>query len=46
MSSLIASGEVTVRLVHSIDPWFGLTYPEDRPLVARALAALAESSVG
>ena len=33
ISALIASGEATVRLLHSDDPWFGLTYPEDRPLV-------------
>ena len=40
VSSLIASGEATVRLLHSQDPWFGLTYPEDRPLVVEALSAI------
>lgn len=40
VSSLITSGEVTVQLLHSQDPWFGLTYPEDRPLVVEALAAI------
>lgn len=40
ISALIASGEATVRLLHSSDPWFGLTYPEDRPLVVQALSAL------
>ena len=40
ISSMIASGEATVRLLHSQDPWFGLTYPEDRPLVVEALAAI------
>lgn len=41
VSSLIVSGEATVRLINSSDPWFGLTYPEDKPLVAEALAAIA-----
>ena len=46
ISSLITSGEVTVRLLTSEDPWYGLTYPEDRPMVVSALAALASPSVG
>lgn len=40
VSNLISSGEATVRLLESVDPWFGLTYPEDRSLVVQALAAL------
>ena len=40
VSSLIASGEASVRLLHSNDPWLGLTYPEDRPLVVAALAEM------
>lgn len=40
VSSLIGTNEATVRLLHSSDPWFGLTYPEDRPLVAEALSHL------
>ena len=46
ISSLITSGEVTVRLLTSEDPWYGLTYPEDRPMVVSALAALAGPRVG
>ena len=46
ISSLINSGEVTVRLLTSEDPWYGLTYPEDRPMVVSALAALAGPRVG
>lgn len=45
VSSLIASGEATVRLLNSSDPWFGLTYPEDRPLVVKALGDLAGSKL-
>jgi hypothetical protein len=44
VSSLIASREATVRLLHSQDPWFGLTYPEDRPLVVQALKKLEEGN--
>ncbi len=40
VSTLITSGEVTVKLLRSQDPWFGLTYPEDRPLVVEALTSL------
>lgn len=38
VSALIASGEVTVKLLRSEDPWYGLTYPEDKVQVAKALA--------
>ncbi len=40
ISSLIASREASVKLLHSNDPWFGLTYPEDKPLVAAALSSM------
>lgn len=40
VSSLIASGEATVRLLHSEDPWYGLTYPEDKATVVKALESL------
>jgi UTP-glucose-1-phosphate uridylyltransferase len=41
VSSLIGTGDAKVRLHSSSDPWFGLTYPEDRPMVVEALAAIA-----
>ncbi len=41
ISSLIASGEASVKLIHSGDPWFGLTYPEDKPLVSAALRKIS-----
>ncbi len=40
VSSLIASGEASVRLLRSEDPWFGLTYPEDKAAVVEALRGL------
>jgi spermidine/putrescine-binding protein len=39
ISSLIASGEATVKLLKSEDAWYGLTYPEDHAVVAKALAS-------
>jgi UTP-glucose-1-phosphate uridylyltransferase len=42
VSDLIAQGEVSVKLLQTDDSWYGLTYPEDRPLVVRALAGLPE----
>ena len=40
VSSLIGTHEATVRLLHSSDPWLGLTYPEDRALVSASLEAM------
>ena len=40
ISSLISSGEATVRLLRSPDPWFGLTYPNDREHVTKFLSGL------
>jgi UTP-glucose-1-phosphate uridylyltransferase len=40
VSSMIAEGEATVKLLETPDAWYGLTYPEDRPAVVSALAAL------
>lgn len=41
VSELIGTNEATVRLLRSSDPWLGLTYPEDRPIVSAALAEMA-----
>jgi len=43
VSSLIHTGEATVRLLESNDPWFGLTYPEDRPKVVQALVSISRA---
>ena len=40
ISSRITTGDVSVRLLPSHDPWHGLTYQEDRPLVMRALGGM------
>lgn len=43
VSDLIRAGSATVRVLSSDDAWFGVTYREDRPHVARAIAALVSS---
>lgn len=40
IGSLIASREVTVRVLGTPDSWLGLTYPEDKAAVVKALASL------
>jgi dTDP-glucose pyrophosphorylase len=42
ISSLIASGEVSVRLLRSGDSWMGLTYPEDRAQVVQSLRLMGK----
>ena len=37
---MISAGAATVQLVPVESQWFGVTYREDRPLVAAALAEL------
>jgi UTP-glucose-1-phosphate uridylyltransferase len=40
---LISTGTVRVRVVEGGGPWYGLTYPEDRPHVVDGIAALVRS---
>jgi UTP-glucose-1-phosphate uridylyltransferase len=40
VSGLIGSGEAEVDVLPAAGPWFGVTYREDRPRVAAALAGL------
>lgn len=46
IGSLVSAGEISVKILQTDDPWYGLTYPEDRPLVVGALAALPQPVVG
>ena len=43
VNELIAGGALTLRVVETRGPWFGLTYPEDRAAAEASLAALAKS---
>ena len=40
VDSLIRSGRAEIRVLHSLDSWFGITYREDKPFVQAALRDL------
>lgn len=42
---LITAGQLDVAVLHTDAVWFGVTYQEDRPVVAQALAQLHDSGV-
>ncbi len=41
----MTAGRMRVRVLHSADRWFGMTYQEDRPVVQSSLKALHERGV-
>ncbi len=40
VSSLIEQGKADVKVLHTPDKWYGMTYPKDREAVAAALARM------
>jgi UTP-glucose-1-phosphate uridylyltransferase len=42
---LISTGAARVRVLEGGGPWYGLTYPEDKPAVVAGIAALVGSGV-
>jgi dTDP-glucose pyrophosphorylase len=40
VDALLKEGKATVKVLHSEDKWYGVTYAEDKPKVVAALAAL------
>ena len=42
---LMKAGEMEVAVLESHDKWFGMTYQEDRPIVAEELRKLHEAGV-
>lgn len=38
MSQLIAEDKAQVKVLHSRDKWYGVTYKEDKPVVVAAIA--------
>ena len=38
VSKLLAQGKATVKLLHSTDKWYGVTYREDKPVVVNTIA--------
>ncbi len=45
ISDLIGEGKAQVRMLHSTDKWYGVTYREDKPGVVAALARLTEEGL-
>ena len=45
VDKLITGGKMDVSVLHSDAVWFGVTYQEDRPIVAAALKALHDQGV-
>ena len=43
VSSMVAAGQACVRILPTTSHWFGVTYREDRPRVAEALAGLVKA---
>ena len=42
VAQLLAENKATVKVLHSADRWFGVTYAADKPMVVAALKALAD----
>lgn len=40
VDELIAAGEARVSVLHAGEKWYGVTYPEDRPVVAEGIRSL------
>ena len=45
VDSLLKEGKATVKVLHSKDRWFGVTYKEDKPFVMESIAALKAGGV-
>ena len=45
VSSLIAEGKARVKVLHSADKWYGVTYQQDKPVVAAALAEMTRDGL-
>ena len=41
VSDLLSEGKASVKVLHSADRWYGVTYAADKPMVMEALRALA-----
>lgn len=45
IGGLLKQGEITVKVLETVDQWFGVTYKEDQPGVAASIRALVDSGV-
>jgi len=45
VDTLLKEGKATVKVLHSSDKWFGVTYKEDKPMVVESVKKLKEAGV-
>ena len=45
VDELLQAKEATVKVLHSADKWFGVTYKEDKPAVEAAIQALKNAGL-
>ncbi|MDD4074850.1 MAG: nucleotidyltransferase [Eubacteriales bacterium] len=45
VQACISEGKGTVKVLPTVDKWFGVTYPEDKPSVMASIAALKQKGV-
>ena len=45
VNDLVASGLVSVKILPSSDPWFGITYRQDKPVAVEHIRRLVEQGV-
>ena len=45
VSALIDEGKAAVKILHSTDKWYGVTYREDKPTVVAAIAQKTQSGL-
>jgi hypothetical protein len=42
VDTLLKQGKATVKILKSVDKWYGVTYAEDKPMVVAALAQMTQ----
>ncbi|HHJ10224.1 MAG TPA: nucleotidyltransferase [Bacteroidetes bacterium] len=45
VTTLIRSGEIKMKVLHSREAWFGVTYKEDKPVVEKKIRDLVDAGV-
>ena len=45
VNDLLHDGKASVQVLTAHDRWYGVTYPEDKPVVMKALQDMAEKGV-
>jgi hypothetical protein len=45
VGELLKNGQVSMKMLHSPDRWFGVTYKEDKPAVVAAINGLREKGI-